>query len=159
MRCIFFIFASFFFFHFRFNMLSLVSEVKFEPYVGYEARPGENVGQFSVVVTPPAKGYYAGGDKANLTVTYSGYTREDALFFALRNDCWPTDQYMPIFSARHSFVNSGTVNLEWIIPYNDLLQTKSLDTGGFMYELSKIQLTFFCSLILADSFNNLLLQV
>jgi hypothetical protein len=83
---------------FPFNMLSLISHLQFEPYIGYEAFPGEHEGTFSVSVQNdenPTSVSHLGGETLTVTVDYSDYTREDAIFLAIRNDCWAESEYEP----------------------------------------------------------------
>jgi len=130
---------------FPFNMINLVSELEFAPYIGYTAFPGENEGTFSVTVTNEDTSKdgsvdkpHLGGDKLKIRIDYSGYEREDAIFLAIRNDCWEKDskqkpvEFLPLMSQRATFTGTGSVEMEWIISYNDLFSTKQLDTGGFL---------------------------
>jgi hypothetical protein len=81
---------------------------------------------------------HLGGDTLKIRLDYSDYEREDAVFIAIRNDCWEESaggepiEYMALMSKRASFTGSGSIELEWTISYNDLFSTKQLDTGGFM---------------------------
>ena len=116
---------------FPFNMLSLVSHLQFEPYIGYEAFPGEHEGVFEVSVenkANPGATTFLGGETLTITVDYSEYTREDAVFLAIRNECWEESEYMPLMSQRVSFDGSGTATLEWIVSYNDLFQVRASES-------------------------------
>ncbi|GMH93073.1 hypothetical protein TL16_g12530 [Triparma laevis f. inornata] len=130
---------------FPFNMLNLVSELEFAPYVGYEAHPGSDTGTFAITVVNDDSSKdgseatpYLGGDRLKIRIDYSDYNREDAVFLAIRNDCWERSaghepiEFMPLMSQRVNFDGSGSVEMEWTIAYNDLFSTKQLDTGGFM---------------------------
>ncbi|GMH64345.1 hypothetical protein TrST_g2472 [Triparma strigata] len=130
---------------FPFNMLHLTSELEFAPYVGYEAHPGQDTGTFSITVINDDStkdgseaNPYLGGDKLKIRIDYSDYEREDAVFLAIRNDCWERSadhepvEFLPLMSQRATFSGSGSIEMEWTVAYNDLFSTKQLETGGFM---------------------------
>ena len=76
---------------------------------------------------------HLGGDTLKIRLDYTDYEREDAVFIAIRNDCWENSvdgepiEFMALMSKRTSFTGSGSIELEWTISYPKLATQPFLD--------------------------------